>query len=230
MFVSMWMTRDLVTIPSTTPLSQIAALMAEKRIRRVPVTPSTDQTLLLGIVSHSDVLHAFPARLNPFSMSAAEELAALEKSEGKRVTAGDLMHRDPHVTAPDAPLEAAARLMRQHKIGALPVVKGKSLVGMITESDIFRALVELFEAHERTVRITFGLHAGEDVLPLVADIARRRNMRVMNFMSLPRHDPPVCVAQLAGEQIEAVLEDVWKSKHRVMNVTHLPQVAATSRP
>jgi acetoin utilization protein AcuB len=222
MFVSMWMTRELITVSSTLPLSGIARLMAEKRIRRVPVTAAQDSTQLLGIVSHSDVLHAFPARLNPFSPSATEELAALEQSSAKRVTAADLMQRDPHTTAPDAPLESAARLMRQHKIGALPVVKGQALVGMITESDIFRAMVELFEARERAVRITFGVNADEDVLPLVAEIARRRNLRVTSFMALPRHDPPVCVAQLAGEHIEAALEDLWNSKHRVMNVVHLP--------
>jgi acetoin utilization protein AcuB len=222
MFVSMWMTRELITISSNMRLSGIAQLMGEKRIRRVPVTVAKDGTQLLGIVSHSDVLHAFPARLNPFSASAAEELAQIENSSPKPVTAADLMQRDPHTTAPDAPLESAARLMRQHKIGALPVVKGKALVGMITESDIFRAMVELFEARERAVRITFALNADEDVLPLVAEISRRRTLRVTSFMALPRHDPPVCVAQLAGEHIEAALEDIWNSKHRVMNVMHLP--------
>jgi hypothetical protein len=58
------------------------------------------------------------------------------------------------------------------------------------------------------------------VLPLVADIARRRAMRVTSFMALPRHEPPVCVVQLAGEKVEEALEDVWKSHHRVMNVIH----------
>jgi hypothetical protein len=59
------------------------------------------------------------------------------------------------------------------------------------------------------------------VLPLVADIAKRRAMRVTSFMALPRHEPPVCVVQLAGEQVDAALDDVWKSHHRVMNVVHL---------
>jgi hypothetical protein len=94
----------------------------------------------------------------------------------------------------------------------------QALVGLITESDIFRAMVEVFEEPGRAVRITFSLGAGEDVLPLIADIARRRNMRVSSFMALPRHEPPVCVVQLAGEAVEETLEDVWKSKHRVMNV------------
>ena len=130
--------------------------------------------------------------------------------------------------APDAPIESAARLMRDHKIGALPVVTEGILVGLITESDIFRAMVEVFEAPDRAVRITFSLAPGEDVLPLVADIARRRGMRVTSFMALPRHEPPVCVVQLAGSQVEETLEDVWKSRHRVMNIVNL--AAETGKP
>ncbi len=82
-------------------------------------------------------------------------------------------------------------------------------------------MVEVFEAPDRAVRITFSLEAGEDVLPLVAEIARRRAMRVTSFMALPRHEPPVCVVQLAGAQVDAALDDVWKSQHRVMNVVQL---------
>ena len=168
---------------------------------------------LLGIVTHSDVLHAFPADINPFAAIAADSIATFESSGRQaRVYAADLMARDPLVTAPDAPIESAARLMRDRKIGALPVVSRGILVGLITESDIFRAMVEVFEAPDRAVRITFSLEPGEDVLPLVADIARRRGMRVTSFMALPRHEPPVCVVQLAGAQVEEALDDVWKSQ------------------
>lgn len=135
--------------------------------------------------------------------------------------AADLMTREPATTPPDAPIEAAARVMRQRKVGALPVVQGESLVGMITESDIFRALVEMFEPSGRAVRITFGLHESEDVLPLVADIAKRREMRVTSFFAMPRHEPPMAVVQMSGAHVEETLEDVWKSRHRVLNVAHL---------
>jgi acetoin utilization protein AcuB len=197
--------------------------MARHKIRRLPVvSASAAGPKLLGIVTHSDVLHAFPADINPFAVNATESVAAIEAASGSsRVTAADLMAHEPHITAPDAPIEAAARLMLDHKIGALPVVSQHVLVGIITESDIFRAMVEVFEAPDRAIRITFSLSPGEDVLPLVAEIARRRAMRVTSFMALPRHEPPVCVVQLAGAQVDEALEDVWKSQHRVMNVVNL---------
>lgn len=222
MFVSMWMTRELQTVAPNATLAKIAVRMARHKIRRMPVVSESAAGLkLLGIVTHSDVLHAFPANINPFAVNGAEGVAALEAASGGRVTAADLMAREPHITTPDAPIESAARLMRDHKIGALPVVSQHLLVGLITESDIFRAMVEVFESPDRAVRITFSLSAGEDVLPLVADIARRRAMRITSFMSLPRHEPPVCVVQLAGDQVEEALDDVWKSHHRVMNVVNL---------
>ena len=222
MFVNMWMTRELITVDPTATLAHIAATMARHKIRRLPVvSPSPDGPKLLGIVSNSDVLHAFPTNINPLAINAAGDVAALEMSGArKRIYAADLMARDPLTTTPDAPLEAAARLMRDRKIGALPVVGNHVLVGLITESDIFRALLEVFDAPVRAVRVTFSLGAGEDVLPLVAEIARRRSMRVTSFMALPGHEPPLCVVQLAGENADAALDDIWKSKHRVMNVVN----------
>jgi len=223
MFVSMWMTRDVLTVTPTATLAEIATLMMRRGIRRLPVVSAPgERGSLLGIVTHSDVLHAFPPDINPFAINAADSIAAIEAAAGRvRLTAAELMTPEPRTTTPDAPLESAARLMRDQKIGALPVLSNYALVGLITESDIFRAMVEVFESPDRAVRITFSLKPGEDVLPLVADIARRRGMRVTSFMALPRHEPPVCVVQLAGTKIDETLDDVWKSQHRVINVVQL---------
>ena len=231
MFVSMWMTRELITVDPAASLAHIAATMVQHRIRRLPVvSPSAEGPRLVGIVSNSDVLHAFPADVNPFAVNAADSVAALERKGARaRVFAADLMTRDPVVTTPDAPLEFAARLMRDRKIGALPVVSDRSLVGLITESDVFRAMVEIFETEDRAVRITFSLKPGEDVLPLIAGIARHRGMRISSFMALPTHDPPVCVVQLLGQKTDETLEDVWKSQHRVLHVVQLQGESATSR-
>jgi acetoin utilization protein AcuB len=223
MFVSMWMTREVRTVAPGATLAEIATLMMRQRIRRLPVVSAgTERGTLLGIVTHSDVLHAFPPDINPFAINAAESVAAIAAIADRiRLTASDLMARDPKTTTPEAPLESAAQMMRDHKIGALPVLSNYALVGLITESDIFRAMVEVFESKERAVRVTFSLKPGEDVLPLVADIADKRGLRVTSFMSLPRHEPPCCVVQLAGSKLDQALEDVWKSQHRVINVVQL---------
>ena len=133
------------------------------------------------------------------------------------------MARDPVTTTSDAPVEAAARVMRQRKVGALPVVQGDALVGMITESDIFRALVEMFEPAGRAVRITFALQGAEDVLPLITAIAQRREMRVTSFFAMPRHDPPLAVVQMSGIHIEQT--DAARTVCSMWNFMRIPNAA-----
>ena len=137
------------------------------------------------------------------------------------VLASDIMTRNPISIEPEAPIEAAARIMRDRKIGALPVTRDGVLLGLITKSDIFRALVGIFESAAAGARITFDISKGEDVFPLVADIAKRRDMRVVTFVSMQQHERPVCVVEVGGAAVDKMLDDVWKSHHRVLSVIRL---------
>lgn len=223
MFVSMWMTPNPVAVEPTTLLTDIATLMARQHFRRVPVVASIANPRLLGIITASDILHAFPPELNPFSVAAADMLATQTLNAHKMpVLASDIMTDNPLTITSGAPIEAAAKLMRDHKIGALPVVRDGMLQGLITESDIFRALVSIFESDVPGARITFDVPSGEDVFPLISEIAQRRKLQVITFISLQKHERPVCVVEVSGEQVDKMLDDVWKSKHKVLSVIRLP--------
>ncbi|MBC7984766.1 MAG: CBS domain-containing protein [Candidatus Obscuribacterales bacterium] len=224
MFVSMWMTPNPTTVEPTTLLTDVATLMARRQFRRVPVVaPGDGAPRLLGIVTASDILHAFPPELNPFSVAAADMLATQTLNAHRMpITASDIMTRDPLTITAEAPIEAAARLMRDHKVGALPVVRDGALHGLISESDIFRALVGIFETNAPGARITFDTSKGEDVFPLIAEIAQRRQLQIITFISLQKHDRPVCVVEVAGAAVDKMLDDVWKSHHRVVSVIRLP--------
>jgi acetoin utilization protein AcuB len=224
MFVSMWMTTNPVTVLPTTPLTEVATMMARSKMRRFPVVASKDPApKVVGILTASDILHAFPPELNPFSVAAADTLAEQTQSGRQMpVTAADIMSSDPRTIVPEAPIEEAARLMRDHKISVLPVVKDGVLQGIITQSDIFRALVSIFEsAGPGAARITFDISQSEDVFPLIADIAKRRDLRVVTFVSLQKQERPLCVVEVTGKNVEKMLDDVWKSHHRVMSVIRL---------
>jgi acetoin utilization protein AcuB len=143
------------------------------------------------------------------------------KAHKMPVLASDIMTRNPITIAPDAPIEEAARVMRDRKIGALPVTRDGVLLGLITKSDIFRALVGIFESGQGGARITFDISQGEDVFPLVADIAARRKMRVVTFVSMQKHERPVCVVEVSGSAVDKMLDDFWKSHHRVLSVIRL---------
>jgi len=223
MFVSMWMTSNPTTVEPTTLLTDVAILMARNRFRHLPiVATAANDAPLVGIITASDILHAFPPELNPFSIAAADILATQTLNLRKMpVTASDIMTRDPITIAPDAPIEAAARLMQDKKISALPVMRDGTLLGLITSSDIFRAFVGIFESNVSGARITFDISKGEDIFPLVAEIVQRRKLRVLTFISMQQHERPVCVVEVTGDP-DTMLDDVWKSHHRVLSVIRLP--------
>lgn len=212
MIVSMWMTRDLVTVEPSTPITEAAALMALRRVRRLPVVEHrADGLHLVGIVSAKDVLHAFPPDINPFAVLVPEGRLA-------PATVAQIMSRQLHTTTPDTPVEEAASLMAEKKIGALPVVRGSRPVGLITESDIFRAFVSFFAPPQRGARITFDVSKGEDIFEWLSQSARRRNLRVLSLISSLQDGVPVCVARVAGQAADELLNDLWSSGHRVLNV------------
>ncbi len=220
MFVNMWMTKNVITITPDTSVTDIATMMSQHRIRRLPVLESQDpHNKLLGLVSSHDVVHAFPPDVNPLSFM--EGMGSRNPLPDIPLTAADIMVRDPLTTTPEAPIEEVARLMRDRKIGALPVVRHEALVGVITESDLFAAFANIFDPGSHGVRITFDNSRGEDVFPLIAQVTHHHRLRVTSFVSLLNHERPVCVVQVIGANTDAMLNDIWKSHHQVISVIQL---------
>jgi len=214
MIVSMWMASELVTVAPETSIIDAAALMTAKHVRRLPVVASHSQYLgLIGIVSASDLHRAFPPDVNPFGPRPEAFLTS--------TTVADIMQRHPIITTPESPIEEAARIMRDRKIGALPVVRDETLVGLITESDIFRAFVSILASASGGVRVTFDLSKSEDILDLVSKLARLHNVRVHSLITAQQRDRHVCVVRLTGVAVEALIDDLWKSGHQVLNVLRL---------
>jgi acetoin utilization protein AcuB len=145
-FVRDWMTPHPITIDPKTTLPDAHRLMKDSHIRRLPVV---DRSRLVGIVTLGDVREAQPSAATTLSIYELNYLLS-------KLTVERLMTREPITVAPDATIAEAARLMLQHKIGGLPVVEpvGNKLVGIITESDIFRIFAQ--EA-ETSVPLEFAL-------------------------------------------------------------------------
>src|SRR5438105_2328858 len=165
MNVSMWMSRELVTITPHTPITEAAAFMARKNIRRLPVVEAHSAGhRLVGMVSAIDIFRAYPPNVNPFGL-APETYQTSAK-------AAEIMNRHPVTITPEAPIDEAVRVMRDQKIGELPVLRDATLVGLITESDIFRAFANFFELPPGGARTTFDMSKGEDILEIVVKLAR----------------------------------------------------------
>jgi acetoin utilization protein AcuB len=71
-----------------------------------------------------------------------------------KLTVDEVMTRNPVTVTEDTPIEEAARLMMDHGIDALPVMRGQQLIGIVTETDLFKTFIELFSAREAGVRLT----------------------------------------------------------------------------
>jgi acetoin utilization protein AcuB len=120
-------------------------IMRERRIRRLPVLDSHGR--LVGIVSDRDILQASP--------SPATSLAKWEIPELlHKLTVENVMTTDVISIPEDTPLEEAARIMADGRVGGLPVMRGGDLVGIITESDLFKALLHLMGGRRKGVRIS----------------------------------------------------------------------------
>lgn len=129
-----WMTPNPITISPRTTLPEAHQIMKEKRIRRLPVVDENGQ--LVGIVTLGDVREASPSDATSLSIFELNYLLA-------RLTVDKIMTRKVITVTPDTPIYEAARLMLEHKIGGLPVVEDGRVVGIITESDIFKMVVRL---------------------------------------------------------------------------------------
>jgi acetoin utilization protein AcuB len=145
MLVKERMTRNPIFIRPDTPVTEAQALMKREKIHHLPVLDKEEK--LVGIVTEKDLLYASPSVATTLSVYEMTSLLAKLKVE-------KVMSREVVSITEDVPLEEAARIMADRRIGGLPIVRGKSLVGMITESDLFRIFIELFGARQKGVRVS----------------------------------------------------------------------------
>lgn len=145
MLVGERMSHPIITVSPKTAMQDALKLMKDEKIRRLPVVDSRGK--LIGIVTESDLLQASPSDVT--SLNVWELNYMLSK-----ITVEKIMSRDVITVHTDTPLEEAARIMVDSKIGGIPVVKNGDVVGIITETDLFKIFLELLGARESGVRLT----------------------------------------------------------------------------
>jgi acetoin utilization protein AcuB len=194
-------------------LGEASALMVQRKIRRLPVRAGIDGPLV-GIISKGDVLGAAPANLNPFSPGADADPALQGPLKA-------IMTPAPITVASDAPLEVAAQIMIDRKIGGVPVMLGARLVGILTESDVFRAFAAALGGGGAGLRITFELGPDEDVVRMVMQLAARYRQRVASVASYVVGGRSMAVVRLVGPPSDELVYQLWKTGHQVRSVLRL---------
>lgn len=179
MFVGERMSRPVISISKDMPIHDVLALFKKERIRRAPVIESGK---LVGIVSDKDLLNASPSPVT--SLSVWEMNYMLSK-----ITVKNVMTRKVTTVDFDTPIEEAARIMADNKIGGLPVMKDKQVVGMITETDLFKIFLELMGARERALRVTATINDAPGQLAKITKAIAEEGGNFVSFGQFIGTDP-----------------------------------------
>ncbi len=145
MLVGERMSHPVIFASPDVPINEALNLMRNDRIRRLPVIKDGR---LVGIVTDKDLLNASPSPVTSLSIWEMNYLLS-------KVTVKDVMTEDVLTVSEDTPIEVAARMMADNKIGGLPVMRDDKVVGILTETDLFKILLELMGAREKGVRVSF---------------------------------------------------------------------------
>ncbi|MEW6233425.1 MAG: CBS and ACT domain-containing protein [Chloroflexota bacterium] len=180
MLVSERMSRHPITITEDTPIAEALKAMKDQKVRRLPVLNKDGD--LVGIVSEKDLLYASPSPATSLSIHEIHYLLA-------KVTVKEVMTRKVITVEEDCPLEEAARIMADNKIGGLPVVRDGRLVGIITETDLFKIFLELLGAREKGVRLTLLVPEQKGMLAKLTGEFTRLGGNIVSLGTFLGEDP-----------------------------------------
>ncbi len=144
MLVKERMSQPVITVAPDLPIMEALNLMKDEKIRRTPVVKNDK---LVGIISDKDLLNASPSDATSLSVWEINYLLS-------QISVKEVMSRHVCTVGENTPIEEAARIMADNKIGGLPVTLDEQVVGLITETDLFKIFLELMGAREVGIRVT----------------------------------------------------------------------------
>lgn len=171
MYVRSRMTINPITITADAPITDAVALMKEKNLKRVPVV---DGSKVVGLLTQSDIQKVSPTKATSLSIFEINYLLS-------KLTVKDAMTKNPITIEADNLLEEAAVIMRQDRIGTLLVVENGNLVGIITESDIFDAFIDLLGFKDVGSRITVEAKDTPGIMAHIAEIYKSLHVNISHI-------------------------------------------------
>ena len=213
MLVKDWMSKDPVTINDDTSMMKAIHLMKQNRFRRLPVL---HEGRLVGIVSDRDLKEASPSKATTLDVHELYYLLA-------ELHVKDIMTRDPVTVAPEDTVERAAQLMLENTISGLPVVddQGK-VVGILTQSDVFRAFMHITGILQGGVQFALRLEDRPGLIKEVVDLLRGRGARFISLLTSATsaqegyRDVFIRVKNLTPEDVEAARKELAAVTRRAL--------------
>lgn len=206
MIVEEIMKTEIFTVTPTVSIADTMRLMEAKKIRHVPVI--NDKQQLVGIVTLSDIREAAPSIFR-----ANEHLEDLQKP------VDSIMKKDVITGHPLDFVEEIAAVFYEHKIGCLPITNDQKLVGIVTETDLLRTLVELTGAHQPGSQIEIRVPNLAGKLSDITSIIKSRKANILSVLVYPdkKNDQfKILVIRLQTMNPTALIQDLKQSGHDVL--------------
>jgi acetoin utilization protein AcuB len=221
MLIKDWMTKDPVTITEDTSMIKAIHIMKERRFRRLPVV--TDATLV-GMVTDRDLKEAAPSKATTLDVHELYYLLA-------ELQVKEIMSRNPVSVSANDTVEHAAQVMLEHTISGLPVVdQDGKVVGIITQSDVFRAFMHITGILQGGVQFAVRLEDRPGLIKDVVDLLRARGARFVSLLSSYAtaqegfRDVYIRVKNLAPKVVAAAQQEL-ASRYQVLYVIQEGEVS-----
>jgi len=182
MLVANWMTKDVTTLTPDRSMMKASKIMKDKHISCLPIVD--EEGKLVGIVSDRDIKDASPSKATTLDMHELYYLLSEIKIK-------DIMTKKVVTIRNDETVEKAATLMLEGHFGSLPVVDAEGhVVGIMTDTDVFKVLVEISGVYEGGTQVCLQIGTGPGTLSPVLDFLKEHNARIMNIMThnVPEHE------------------------------------------
>ena len=175
MLVQGWMSVDVITVDEDTSMMKASIIMKENKIRCLPVVDKSGK--VVGIVTDRDLRDASPSKATTLDVYELNYLLSSMKIR-------DIMTKEIVYVRPDETAEFAALLMLENKISSLPVVNNKNrLVGIITQTDIFKLLISIAGVYSGGIQFAFSLEDRPGSIKDAADVIRSYGGRIVSILS-----------------------------------------------
>jgi acetoin utilization protein AcuB len=206
------MSHHPITVHPDLPVAEALRMMREEKVRRFPVVDRRTG-ILVGIVTEKELLYASPSPATSLSMHEINYL--LSKLTVDRVMTTELI-----TVQEDTPIEEAARIMVDNDIGGLPVMRGDTLVGIITETDLFKTFIELFAARESGARLTLLVPEQKGELAMITDAISDLGGNIVTLGTFLGEDMSnrILVLKVADVPEEQLVEKMKEIGTRILDV------------
>jgi acetoin utilization protein AcuB len=197
--VRQWMTPNVITVQEGDSLAECMFILRENKIRKLPVMRGDR---LVGIITDKNIKEYTPSKATSLDEYELHYLLA-------KVTARDVMSRDPITISPETTVEEAALMMYENRLDVLPVLKMSKLAGIITESDVFRVLVHTSGVQLGGVQIGLEIEDTTEALYPLLDIIRQHGAKIVSMFSMYDQLPKgrrCCVLRLTGDGLEILVQ------------------------